>query len=102
MTPDEKTAPSDPYWKLRPRPPTPEDEVCHCDKLQAVMLRDELGENPIYCLACNGEVFPEPIGFDERLAEEIAIWRSVHQSLYRLWLDSCEYEIWAAERLPGC
>ena len=91
--------PTDPYWKLRPTPPTPEDEVCHCERLECVMLRDFLGENPLYCVLCNGEVFPERIGFDEQLSEDIANWRFVHGALYLLWLDSSEYELWAADKL---
>lgn len=90
---------SDPYWKLRPVPPTPGDEVCSCSQCRQVMLRDSLGNNPLYCVACNGEVFPERIGFDGELAEKIARWRSVYRSLYLLWLDSGEYETWAMERL---
>ena len=62
------------------------------------MLRDALGENPLYCVACNGEVAPERIGFDERLAEDIACWLSLHRSLYQLWLDSGEYENWAEKK----
>jgi predicted nucleic acid-binding Zn ribbon protein len=63
------------------------------------MLRDTLTENPLQCVECNGEVAPERIGFDESLAQEIANWRSVFRSLFLLWLDSGEYESWAAERL---
>ena len=51
--------PSDPYWKLRPVGPTPADEICRCADLKGVVLRDSLGENPIHCLVCNGEVPPE-------------------------------------------
>jgi hypothetical protein len=90
---------SDPYWKLRPAAPTPADEVCQCATLQSAMLRDALGPNPIYCVVCNGEVPPERLGFDEQLADELASWRCVFRSLYVLWLDSGEYEVWAAEKL---
>lgn len=98
--PQESTmTPADPYWKLRPAPPTPADEICRCNPCEQLMLRDSLGENPLYCVACNGEVLPERIGFDDRLAEDIAGWRSVHRSLYLLWLDSGEYGHWADEKL---
>ena len=63
------------------------------------MLRESLGDCPLYCVACNGEVEPGRIGFDARLAEDIANWRSVYRSLYLLWLDSGEYETWAMGRL---
>jgi hypothetical protein len=89
----------DPYWKLRPASPTPDDELCHCPRLEAVMLCDRLGENPLYCMCCNGEVHPERLGFNGQLAEDIASWRFVHRSLYWLWLDSGQYETWAARQL---
>ena len=87
------------YWRLRPAGPTPDDEVCHCPPGTAVVLRDVLTDNPLGCAACNGEVPPERLGFDARFAEEIANWLSVYDSLYRLWLDSGEYEAWDAARL---
>jgi hypothetical protein len=89
----------DPYWRLRPAGPTPDDEICRCPPGAAVVLRDVLTDNPLGCAACNGEVPPERLGFDARFAEEIAHWLSVYDSLYRLWLDSGEYEAWAAARL---
>ena len=89
----------DPYWQLRPAAPTSDDEVCRCPAGTEVMLRDGLSDNPLFCVACNGEVPPERLGFDARFAEEIANWLSVYESLYRLWLDSGEYETWAAIRL---
>lgn len=99
MPQESTTTPPDAYWKLRPTTPTPDDEICRCDRCEQLMLRDSLGENPLYCVACNGEVAPERIGFDNRLAEDIASWRSIHRSLYLLWLDSGEYENWAAGKL---
>lgn len=96
---DTSAIPVDPYWKLRPVPPTPEGEVCHCTTLEAVILQTCFGENPLYCVVCRGEVFPERIGFDGQLAEDIASWRSISHSLHLLRLDSGEYERWAADRL---
>lgn len=91
--------PSDPYWKLRPPGPTPDDELCACPAVEAIVLRDSLGANPLYCLECNGEVAPERIGFDAGIAEETARWLSVYRAMTLLWLDSCEYESWALARL---
>lgn len=91
--------PTDPYKKLRPEPPTPTDELCNCDSISTVALCDALGRNPMRCLDCNGEVFPERIGYSTETAESISNWRSMHSSLYRLWLSSGEYEDWARERL---
>jgi hypothetical protein len=91
--------PSDPYWKLRPPAPTPEDEICHCVDKPPIALQDHLSSIPLACLRCNGEVPPERLGFDEDLAERIAFWRDLHRALYRLWLDSGEHENWARDRL---
>jgi predicted nucleic acid-binding Zn ribbon protein len=99
MPHESAATPPDPYWKLRHTPQTPDEEICHCDPCKQLMLRDSFGDSPLYCVACNGEVAPERIGFDARLAEDIASWRSVYRSLYLLWLDSGEYEAWAMERL---
>jgi hypothetical protein len=90
---------TDPYWRLRPASATSEDEVCRCPRGGGIMLRDGLTDNPLLCVACNGEVPPERVGFGAKLAEEIASWLSVYDSLYRLWLDSAEYEAWASARL---
>ena len=64
-----------------------------------VMLRDTLSRNPLCCVSCNNEVPSERIGFDAGMADKVADWLSVHNSLYRLWLDSGEYESWASARL---
>lgn len=89
----------DPYFKLRPEMPTPEDELCKCEQISQLYLAHKLGSNPVYCLLCNGEILPDKLAFDEHLAEAIASWNSVYGSLYRLWLDSSEYEEWARDRL---
>ena len=62
----------DPYYKLRPEPPTPEDEICQCADLPPIVLQDHLSSVPLVCLHCNGEVPPERVGFDADLAERIA------------------------------
>lgn len=91
----------DPYWKLRPLGPTPDEEICHCSSIGSIMLRDSLSPNPLYCVHCNGEVAPERIGFSETIAEQIAFWRGLFRSLYVLWLDSGEYEQWALQQLTN-
>jgi hypothetical protein len=94
---------NDPYYKLRPEHPTPDDELCTCEKISEIYIAHKLGSNPIHCLNCNGEILPEKLSYSNHVAEEIASWNSVYGSLYRLWLDSGEYEKWAYERLlaPG-
>lgn len=89
----------DPYFKLRPEPPTPKGELCDCENISEIYIAHKLGSNPVYCLRCNGEVIPEKLAFGERLAKAIAFWNSVYGYLYGLWLNSGEYEQWARDRL---
>jgi hypothetical protein len=87
------------YWKLRPPPPTSDDETCACTSVTPVVLQPHLSPNPISCARCNLEVPPERIGFDERVADALASWRDFHDSFYFLWLDSGEFEEWAKGHL---
>jgi hypothetical protein len=90
---------SDPYWKLRPEWATPEDEICQCVDHPPIVLQDHLSSLPLACLKCNGEVPPERLGFDAKLAECIAFWRNLHRALYTLWLASGDYEDWGRAQL---
>ena len=90
---------NDPYFKLRPPLETPQDEICSCTEVKPIKLMVALGYNPIYCIDCNLEVAPESLGINEQLVELLARWRSLHDSIDRLWLDSGEYEGWAKEQL---
>jgi Zn-ribbon-containing, possibly nucleic-acid-binding protein (DUF2310) len=89
----------DPYYKLRPEPPTPEDELCQCADRPPIVLQDHLSSVPLVCLQCNSEVPPEHVGFDADLAERIAFWRDLHRALYTLWIESGDYEEWARTQL---
>ena len=89
----------DPYWKLRPPPPTPDDELCSCSDSPPIMLQAHLASNPLSCIACNLEVPPERIGFSNAFAEKLAFWQSFHDCFYLLWLDSGEFESWAKAQL---
>jgi hypothetical protein len=89
----------DPYYQLRPEPPTPEDEICQCADRPPIVLQDHLSSVPLVCLQCNGEVPPERVGFDADLAERIAFWRNLHRALYTLWIESGDYEDWARTQL---
>jgi len=90
---------ADPYWKLRPEPATPADELCSCQDTPPLVLQEHLSSLPIVCLRCNGEVLPESIGFPTQLAEDVASWRRFYGALMTLWLDSGEYESWAPGEL---
>jgi hypothetical protein len=90
---------SDPYFKLKPREPTPAEECCDCSEISGVYLAHKLSDNPIHCMTCRGEVAPERIGFDRHTTESIAGWHAVYRSIYCLWLDSGSYEAWAESEL---
>jgi hypothetical protein len=89
----------DPYWKLRPPEATPPEELCQCSGEPPLLLRSVLGFNPLACAACNREVPPEKISLPPELAEPLAFWGSFHDCFFRLWLDSREFEAWAAAEL---
>jgi hypothetical protein len=89
----------DPYWKLRPPPPTPDGELCSCAGTPSLVLQAHLSYNPLSCIACNLEVPPERVGFSEALAEKLAFWQSFHDCFFRFWLDSGEFESWAKTQL---
>lgn len=89
----------DPYWKLRPPPPTPPEDLCSCTGSRPLLLRSALGPNPLACAGCNLEVPPERLAISPQLAESLATWRSFHDCFYLLWLDSREFEEWARRQL---
>jgi hypothetical protein len=63
------------------------------------VLQPHFSPNPVSCARCNLEVPPERIGLDAPLAEAVAAWRQFHEAFDTLWLDSGEYEGWAAAQL---
>jgi len=84
--------------KLRPWS-TPLEERCHCEIRDGLVLVHQLSDNPVHCLACNGEVPPEELAWTDELVSRVASWTSIYGALYALWLSSGEYETWAMERL---
>jgi len=91
--------PSPDYSRLYPPGPTPPDEICSCAGRPPLKLMDALGYNPIHCMHCNLEVPPESLPLSTGLIEEIAAWRGLHAAVHHLWLDSGDYEGWAAGQL---
>ena len=89
----------DPYYKLRPVSATPDDELCACPQLSALILQPHLTACPIACVACCLEVPPERAELSAELADQIARWLAFHNAFYTLWLDSGEFEAWAREQL---
>jgi len=63
------------------------------------VLVDLLTDNPLHCGFCRREVDPERLQLSAEETEQIAHWFSAVSALYRLWLDSGEYEAYAKGRL---
>jgi hypothetical protein len=84
------------YDKLRPRT---QIEACGCPSVEALVLVDLLTDNPLHCQRCRNEVDPERLKLTVEETEAVARWFSVASALYRLWLDSGEYEAYAKDRL---
>lgn len=87
------------YEQLRAESATPADEICACEDRVPILLCERLGPNPLVCARCNGDVPPERIGFPARLASDLHSWVWFHRAFYGLWLDSGEFEAWAAAQL---
>jgi len=87
------------YSKLYPPGPTPADEICSCLGHPPIKLMEALSYNPIHCMECNLEVPPESLKLETKLVEWIAHWRMRYAAIDCLWLDSKEYEEWAADQL---
>ena len=86
----------DKYSRLRP---FVESALCECDAVQGLLLIDLFTANPLHCMYCKNEVALERLNLDPQLIDQIANWRNVSTSLYRLWLDSGAYEAWAKAQL---
>jgi hypothetical protein len=84
------------YSKLRP---WTEIESCKCEIVTGLFLIDLLTDNPIHCASCRREVDPERLMLSIDETESIAKWFSSTKALYRLWLNSGEYELYAKARL---
>ncbi|MFN0125960.1 MAG: hypothetical protein ACKV19_04660 [Verrucomicrobiales bacterium] len=84
------------YEKLRPWTAI---QACRCGTLTELLLVDLMTDNPIHCAICRGEVDPERLPLTDNEAESMARWYSVASALYRLWLDSGEYEGYAKQKL---
>jgi len=86
----------DAYQRLRPWTAI---EACECVSVQSLLLVDLLTDNPLHCGFCRREVDPERLQLTAAETEQVANWFSTASALYRLWLDSGEYEGYAKARL---
>ena len=82
----------DSYQKLRP---WTDIEACDCASVNGLLLVDLLTNNPLHCAFCRKEVDPERVQLTVEETEAVARWFSSAGALYRLWLDSGEYEKFA-------
>ena len=69
--------------------------VCNCDQIKSLFLLSMLSDNPIYCGECRQEADPNKLGFDKNEIDKMNSWHLVAGSLYKLWIDSGEYEEYA-------
>jgi predicted nucleic acid-binding Zn ribbon protein len=83
---------NDMYKKLRP---WTDIESCECVSVKSLLLIDLLTDNPIHCGDCRSEIDPERLHLTAEETDNIARWFSSVRALYRLWLDSREYEHYA-------
>lgn len=84
------------YDRLRP---FTEIKACQCEEITGLLLVYILTDNPIHCIKCKKEIDPERLKLSPKLVDKIAECFQVNRSLYQLWLDSGEYEIWAKQKL---
>jgi hypothetical protein len=89
----------DPYARLRPDDATPDDEICQCVLKWPIMLLSRLGENPLVCAMCRGEVDPAKLPLPASMVDKVAHWRVLENAFLQLWLDSGEYEAFAQDEL---
>ena len=82
-----------------PLRPWTEIEACECPAVTSLLLVDMLSDNPLHCGECRREVDPERIALSDAETDAVAHWFRASQALYRLWLDSGEYEAYAKARL---
>ena len=87
------------YRLLLPPKPTPKSEICKCRLFHPIKLMFTLSCNPINCVDCNLEIDLELIKINSELIKMIAYWNEMYGSIYRLWLDSDEYENWTENEL---
>jgi len=86
----------DAYQRLRP---STDIERCECASAESLLLIDLLSDNPIHCDYCRKEIDPERLQLTAEETHYIAHWFGAASALYRLWLDSGEYEQYAKQRL---
>lgn len=80
------------YHRLRPNTHI---ESCECAAVEELLLVDIMTDNPLHCGRCRKQVDPERLQLTVEETELVAQWFSAASALYKLWLDSGEYEDFA-------
>lgn len=77
-------------------------DLCHCKRVTYLVLKEVLGSNPFHCLLCNGVLHPLRLlrlPISSSLWDDILAWNAVAVAIDHLWLDSSDYEHWAARQI---
>jgi Zn-ribbon-containing, possibly nucleic-acid-binding protein (DUF2310) len=85
--------------RLQLRETPPQDELCHCPPHTPVNLQFVFTEFPVFCTGCAGQAMPADFALPDDLAQEILRWMTLYSALFQLWLDSSDYETFAANAL---
>jgi len=90
------------YYRLKPMPPTPKDELCKCKKIGPIkIMSTSVFNNPLHCVYCNKEIRPERLNLNNDIIDAIAFWNTTYKAIDALWLASEEYEKWAGKELTN-
>ena len=60
-----------------------------------------ISSNPVHCMRCYLEVPPENLKLTAETIQGLVYWNALYEAIYRLWLDSDEYEAWGRGELSN-
>lgn len=63
------------------------------------MLLTRLGDNPLGCSMCRGEIEPSALPLPLSMVDSVAHWCQLENAFQHLWLDSADYEEFAEQEL---
>ena len=55
------------------------------------MLLTRLGDNPLGCSMCRGEIEPSALPLPLSMVDSVAHWCQLENAFQHLWLDSADY-----------
>ena len=74
-------------------------ERCRHRPVRACKLMWAATESPLWCLRCERGVSLRRLPLDDGTHSQIAEWSRAFANIYTLWVDSGNYEAWAARQL---